>query len=145
MRFKNTSPENTLNLGMLGLGTVAPGEEIDVPEEVYRPGRTSAGARAPSTLEQCAPQMRPVNPEEEAAWLEVPGVPPKVSRFRGVGHGTVDVKTLPPGVQAAVAAAQAPASPPPGVPAPKPAKKAKSDPPPAAPVPAPPPVPPVQE
>lgn len=128
MLFKNTSPEDTLNLGMIGLGSVAPGEEVDVPEDLWRPGRTPAGARAPSTIEACAPQMKPASEEDLAAWREVPDVQAPVSRLRAVGHSTVDVKSLPPGVQAAVAAAQAvPPAPPVAKPA-KASKPAKSEP-----------------
>lgn len=108
MRMKNTSPEDTLQLQMLGLGTVLPNGEIDVPEELCRPYKTAAGGRGPSDVERMAPQLRPVDEKDLERWAEIPADPEPASKLRGVGHAAVKVETLPPGVQAAVAAAKAP-------------------------------------
>lgn len=71
MRFKNFS-NHLLNLAPIGLGTVAPGAEADVPLALAAPGRGDNGARTKSAIESCAPQMMPSDAREREAWLAAP-------------------------------------------------------------------------
>lgn len=96
MRFKNTS-ENPVNLGPVGLDTVEPGQEVDIPLELAAPGRTDAGARAKSVIECVAPQLKPVSPDDIKLWQAVPPPPEPKSRIVSVaGRATAE----PPGVKA---------------------------------------------
>lgn len=73
--FKNPT-EFTLNLTPWDLGIIPPGGEIEVPEYLYRPGRSAGGGRTPSTIESCAPHLVPVaEPEWIAQWRKAPPPP----------------------------------------------------------------------
>lgn len=99
--FKNPT-EHTLNLAPWDLGEVPPGGEIEIPEYLYRPGRSAGGGRTPSTIEACAPQLIPVaDPEWIAEWRKAPKPPAPKSAI--VSSTTLRRPSGPPGVQAAQA------------------------------------------
>lgn len=97
IKFKNPT-DRAVHLQMIGLGTVQPNGEIDVPLYVAAPTRRDNGSRGLSAIEKCAPQLVPVDPEIEKAWQTVPDpLPPKslmVSTMRREPDEPAGVKAL---------------------------------------------------
>jgi hypothetical protein len=77
MKFRNNS-DHVISLDTLGLPTVEPYAEIDIPDEHCTPKRTDGGQRQKSTIEQVAPQLQPSDLDQRAAWFEVPALLPRV-------------------------------------------------------------------
>lgn len=78
--FVNQS-DSRVNLGAIGLPSIEPKGEIDVPISLAAAGRTAAGARAKSSIEHVAPQMRPKHEADLAVWMAVPPLPTPESKI----------------------------------------------------------------
>lgn len=140
MLVKNASAVE-IGLDSLGMPEIRlqPGEMIELPDHLCAAGRRPNGARKPSLMERCIPQLVPADEAAEKAWRATPAAPepaPKPVTAARMGN-------VPPGVRAAMAAkAEAaqklakPADPTPAPPvqpeakpaAPKPAPKAPAKP-----------------
>lgn len=83
MLFTNPT-DHTIRLDSLGLGSVGPGQDIEIPLALAAPYRRDNGARGPSPIEQVAPQLKPKADADRAAWLEVPTLAPPTSRVVSV-------------------------------------------------------------
>lgn len=68
MRFKNTS-SSAVNLPSFGL-VVEPGAEVEVEEDMFKPGKKDNGARRLSPIESLAPQLVPCD-DNDAEVMEV--------------------------------------------------------------------------
>lgn len=102
-QFVNTDEKHTVDLKMIGLGRVKPGETVEIPEGLARPERKANGSRRPSVVERVAPQLRPVDETWAAEFDSTPEPAPVQSRLRGA-HGPVAAGTggpIAPGVAAA--------------------------------------------
>lgn len=95
--FKNAADVPVTLAPIGGPDRVEPGEVVMLPIEMIAPGRKDNGSRMASTIEQCVPQMRPVDPEFEKEWLKVPAPLPPVSRIVSLAPRA---PTAPAGVQA---------------------------------------------
>lgn len=80
MKFVNPT-ENTINLHAIGCGVVAPGGEVDIPLYLCAPGRTDAGNRGKSAVENVAPQLEPKDEADKKAWKAIPEAPTPVSKI----------------------------------------------------------------
>ncbi len=83
MTFVNPT-EHTLNLASLGLGTVPPKGEIELPLFLCAPTLTDNGNRGKSPIECVAPQLKPKNTEDASLWNKVPAPPTPTSRVVSV-------------------------------------------------------------
>jgi hypothetical protein len=119
MRFKNTSDKTVRlgHLGVTGIPDIAPGDTVEIPDELALPQLRGYAQRKPSVIERIAPQLVPADESEAAAWAEPPPPPEPRSRFvtaDRLGGRAPAPQAVPPGVaqaRAAAAAAKAPAKP----------------------------------
>jgi hypothetical protein len=98
VRFRNPT-QHTLKLYCVGLEDVPPGGEIDIPMEICAPGRTDAGARKKSILEDVCPQLVPVADHDKEALGTVPPAPAPVSKIVSIA-GRLQPPQEAPGVKA---------------------------------------------
>lgn len=96
MKFKNTT-DHVIILDCLGLPPVAPKGEADIPDEFCAPGRTDAGQRAKSMIENVAPQLEPSSAADKELWKATPPAPTPVSKIVTVAKRAPDEA---PGVKA---------------------------------------------
>ncbi len=76
------NPTNTqVNCGPLGLGTVEPGEDIEVPLALCAAKRMDNGSRGRSSIEKNCPQLQPKDPVFAKEWSKAPLPSPAVSRI----------------------------------------------------------------
>jgi hypothetical protein len=108
MVFTNPT-KHIINLSALGIDSVEPGKDVEIPLSLAAPYRMDNGQRGKSPIEQVAPQLQPKNKEDLEAWLKVPPAPIPVSKIVSVAKREVQEA---PGVRALREAAQkAPVSP----------------------------------
>lgn len=106
MRFVNKSG-TVVSLPSLGIPATAPGEFVEIPDSLCKPGRTDNGSRRKSPIEMYAPQLEPADLAQCEAWLATPEPVKRAANSRMVTSENMRAqpsRSLPPGVQAAMLA-----------------------------------------
>jgi hypothetical protein len=67
MLFKNTSGV-PLNLEAVGLGVLAPGAQVDIPDHLWKATRAHGSARRPSIIERHGYGLVPVDAAFHPVW-----------------------------------------------------------------------------
>lgn len=78
IKFKNPT-DTVIKLAPLGLPDVEPNGTVEVPIALAAPTRRDNGSRGSSSIEKCAPQLVPVDPEIRKEWDKAPAPPPPKS------------------------------------------------------------------
>lgn len=107
MRFKNFGLEikdakdkvTTLKCAARAKGpnldvNVAYGDEVEIPELWAKPTRYANGARKPSPIEQLAPQLKPADDAERAAWEQIPAPAAPKTGAAGASPSAMSVDAL---------------------------------------------------
>ncbi len=83
MTFVNPT-EHTLKLVSIGLPSVLPGGEIEIPLYLCAAKISDNGNRGKSPIECVAPQLRPKYESDHAIWTSIPAPPTPVSKVVSV-------------------------------------------------------------
>jgi hypothetical protein len=96
MRFVNPT-DHDINLHAIGCGIVKPGAEVEIPLYLCAPGRTDAGNRGKSAVENVAPQLEPKSEADKKTWKGIPDEPIPQSKIVSI---TARAPSEPAGVKA---------------------------------------------